>query len=142
MSYLMMSDFRNLPAQGAIPYTGPWVDGDSRGGSFCMSRALLWGWLLPVMREVVIAMTPVPETPYAVYNGTPPDMPYATQDKWHIGDSSAGDDDYKWVPNGQATWKATTPRKVTSKKATDTHDANDYEVVSESSMLVPQLQFT
>ncbi|XXH03861.1 hypothetical protein Hte_010267 [Hypoxylon texense] len=142
LSYLMVSDFRNLPSEGAIPYTGAWVDGYSRGASFCMSRTLFWKWLLPVMREVVKAMTPIPETPYVVYNGTPKDAPYGNGYKWHIGDASAPYYDYKWVPSGQATWKATSPRKETSNRATDTHDSTDYEVVSESSMLVPQLQFT
>ncbi|KAL4746465.1 hypothetical protein BDW72DRAFT_210416 [Aspergillus terricola var. indicus] len=119
LSYLLTSDFKAPPAEGAIPYTGPWVDAESRLGTFCMSRDLLWPWMLPVLKQVVLAMTPVPDKPYAAWTGTPEDMPYETGYRYHVGESSPDGADYQWNVDqvDPARWNITATRKETSATA-------------------------
>ncbi|KAI1490629.1 hypothetical protein F5X96DRAFT_669502 [Biscogniauxia mediterranea] len=131
LSYLMMSNFTSRPAQGAIPYTGPWTNGGSRGASFCMGRPLFWGWLLSLMRKLSMAMTPIPEEPYVAYVGKPDDMPWRYGWTWHIGDSDAKDDDYKWIPSGQNAWQAKSSDKYSFSRADHPHEKNDYETAEE-----------
>ncbi|KAM0095801.1 hypothetical protein ACP6JD_000611 [Aspergillus fumigatus] len=131
LAYLLMSDFKNPPAEGSIQYSGPWVDGDDRVASFCMNRALFWNWMLPIARQVVVAMTPVPETPYVSYAGTPPDMPWRTRPRYHIGDTNASANDYKWVPNPSGGWSTSMPMKFTWDKVTVPHNSNDWMIGEE-----------
>ncbi|KAI1634143.1 hypothetical protein F4809DRAFT_643773 [Biscogniauxia mediterranea] len=127
LSYLMMSNFERPPTQGAMPYTGPWTNGGSRGASFCMSGSLFWGWLHPLMRKLSMAMTPIPDEPYLAYVGTPKETPWRFGVGWHIGDSDAKDDEYKWIPSGLNAWQARTRLKHTSNRADDPTRRNDYE---------------
>ncbi|KEY75552.1 hypothetical protein BA78_0796 [Aspergillus fumigatus] len=131
LAYLLMSDFKNPPAEGSIQYSGPWVDGDDRVASFCMNRALFWNWMLPTARQVVVAMTPVPETPYVSYAGTPPDMPWRTRPRYHIGDTNASANDYKWVPNPSGGWSTSMPMKFKWDKVTVPHNSNDWMIGEE-----------
>ncbi|PYH40188.1 uncharacterized protein BP01DRAFT_370097 [Aspergillus saccharolyticus JOP 1030-1] len=133
LSYLLMSDFKNPPAEGAIAYTGPWVDHASgRDASFCMSRTLFWGWMLPLVRQVVVAMTPMPDKPYVEYVGTPSDTPWSFGARYHVGDSGASDSDYQWVPNGNNGWSTSTADKSSSSgKVVKPGNGNDWETAEE-----------
>ncbi|KAI5926245.1 hypothetical protein F4810DRAFT_656079 [Camillea tinctor] len=131
LSYLMMSDFQDPPIQGAMPYTGAWTDGGSRGATYCMGKSLFWGWLLPLMRTLSMAMAPVPETPYVEYIGTPPETPFSFGARFHIGDDNASDDDYNWIPSNQSTWEATSPTKYTDARADDPNKKNDYQTAQQ-----------
>ncbi|PYH77439.1 hypothetical protein BO82DRAFT_423674 [Aspergillus uvarum CBS 121591] len=127
MSYLLMSNFKNPPAEGAMGYTGPWVDGaGDRGASSCMSRTLFWEWMLPLARQVVVAMTPVPDTPYLEWVGTPADTPYGFWTRYHIGDAGASDSSYKWVPNAYGGWSTSTEDKSTAKKVNKPGSGSDW----------------
>ncbi|RAL09111.1 uncharacterized protein BO97DRAFT_459555 [Aspergillus homomorphus CBS 101889] len=119
LSYLLTTDFKNPPAEGAIPYSGPWVDGDTRLGAFCMSRDLLWPWLLPLLRKLVLAMTPVPELPHCVWKGTDEDLPYETGPRYHVGEDSPLDTDYHWKEHEtqKSRWGMSATRKEESNKA-------------------------
>lgn len=139
LSYLMMSKFESPPRPVGMPYTGPWTDEGNRKASFCTSERLFWGWLHPLMRKLSRAMTPIPEKPYLENTGIPPDRPWHFQPMWHIGDSDAPDDDYKWVASDQTTWKATTPTKSSFSTAEDPNNEKDREIAKESSMLMSQL---
>ncbi|KAF7166596.1 hypothetical protein CNMCM5623_000191 [Aspergillus felis] len=131
LSYLLMSDFKIPPAEGSMKYSGPWVDGDDRVASFCMNRALFWNWMLPIARQVVVAMTPVPDTPYVSYAGTPSDMPWRTGPRYHIGDTDASANDYKWVPNPSGGWSTSSPMKFETNTVYDPHNSNDWMVGEE-----------
>lgn len=142
LSYLMTSNFATPPAEGAIPYTGPWTDVGSRDASFCMSANLFWGWLHPLMRKIAMAMTPIPDEPYLEYIGTPEDTPWRFGERSHVGVSNASDDDYVWVYDGGNSWKTSSYVTPTKKTTSNPHYKDDYETVQEKSMFKSQLRFS
>lgn len=142
LSYLMMSNFEEPPAGGSIEYTGPWVDDGDRQGTFVMNRTLFWPWMHRLLRQMVIAMTPYPDTPYVKWSGENPDLPWSSNIQFHAGDDDAQDDEYQfnesWNPSDPGCrWALTGPCRQSDASATNPDDSDNQMVISEYSPFSP-----
>ncbi|KAE8419608.1 hypothetical protein BDV36DRAFT_307579 [Aspergillus pseudocaelatus] len=136
LSYLMMSNFEEPPAGGSIEYTGPWVDDGDRQGTFVMNRTLFWPWMNRLLRQMVIAMTPYPDTPFVEWSGANPDLPWSSGIRFHAGDDDAQDSEYQFTKSWNPfypgfRWFLTGPKRHSEASATNPHDSKNKMILKE-----------
>ncbi|RHZ62474.1 uncharacterized protein CDV56_108562 [Aspergillus thermomutatus] len=136
LSYLMMSNFDEPPAHGAIDYTGAWVDDQSREGTFCMNQALFWPWMHSVLRQIVIGMVPYPDEPSVKWSPDNEDLPFRSGPKFHAGDDEAQDGQYQFKPAGflwPHTWLLEGEYRQSQNMAVNGRDPHDTMTLTEES---------
>ena len=137
----MMSNNKSPPVGQIFNYSGPWTDGTN--STFCMNQALFWPWLLPLLKDFTVAMTPVPDTPYVRWKDIDHDHPYSSGMSYHFGDSEFDGSAYEFSKKGANTWTwgaqnivqrvLESLRLHTSNKATNPSNSNDYMELDETS---------
>ncbi|KAL5592277.1 hypothetical protein FOBRF1_013303 [Fusarium oxysporum] len=129
LCYLMMSKFESAPSK-TLSYSGQFID-SSHDATFVMNRSLFWPWMFSVLRNVVIDMIPVPDTPYLEWDNTDPAHPYVSSMKYHFGDWTCSASDYSFIPAGPGSWTWGGRPLSSSNSVSNPNNSNDYETINE-----------
>ncbi|KAF9779929.1 hypothetical protein IL306_001057 [Fusarium sp. DS 682] len=129
LCYLMMSKFESAPSK-TLSYSGQFID-SSHDATFVMNRSLFWPWMFSVLRNVVIDMIPVPDTPSLVWDNTDPAHPYASSMEYHFGDSTCSASDYCFTSAGPGSWTWDGRPLSSYNSVSNPNNSNDYETFNE-----------